>query len=57
MLSPMEMLQWKMPDSGPAGKLECFGGLNNKREFSKKVSLPSVIFAVLFSIPAASFQF
>lgn len=57
MLSPMEMLQWKMPDSGPAGKLEYFGGLNNKREFSKKVSLPSVIFAVLFSIPAASFQF
>lgn len=46
----------KMPDSGPAEKLECFGGLSNKREFSKKVSLPSVLFAVLFPIPAAVFS-
>jgi len=31
----------KMPDSGPAEKLECFGGLSNKREnFQKRCPYP-----------------
>lgn len=47
----------KMPDSGPAEKLECFGGLSNKREnFQKRCPYPLCYLLCFFQSPLPVFS-